>query len=270
MSKQSGQVIGTNMNLKRRIRFYQDRFIYASKIIIVIALWALFFTDHFTWARNLFKNILYEYSSEAGLNLGKVVISGRRNLASEEILTALSADVGTPILSIDLDKTQSLLQKNPWVQEVAIYRSLPDTIQISITEKIPVAIWQTANKLYIIDEKGSVLGNDKIMDFAHLPHVVGVNANIHANNLVKTLDINKEFAKKMLHAVRYGDRRWNLILEEGITVKMPEDKYFNEAFKYLLKIFSENKLFNQNFKHIDLRNQDKYFFEKNTYSKPRQ
>ena len=68
-------------------------------------------------------------------------------------------------------------------------------------------------------------------------------------------------AKKVVSAVRYGQRRWDLNLEQKINVKMPE-KGFQEAYDYLNSLNKEGKLFDQNYKVINLKDPSKYYMEK--------
>ncbi|MCZ6901826.1 MAG: cell division protein FtsQ, partial [Rickettsia endosymbiont of Ixodes persulcatus] len=66
---------------------------------------------------------------------------------------------------------------------------------------------------------------------------------------------------KTLAAVRLGDRRWDLNLKGNISIKLPE-KEFEEGLKYIYALNKANKLFNQNYKVLDLRDRNKYYIEK--------
>jgi cell division protein FtsQ len=91
--------------------------------------------------------------------------------------------------------------------------------------------------------------------------VVGIDANIHAVSLLEDLKQEPQILEKVVAAVRYGERRWNLVLKDDITVKMPE-RDFMKALKYLSKLHEKNKLFEQDYKIIDLRDGNKYYIEK--------
>ena len=256
-----------NINLRRKIKIYCDRSILCIKLLFVLFIYLICFTPYLNSVKHWVSGVVYEYTADANFVLENVVILGATNVKTSDIVQALNADVGTPILSIDLEKAKWLLEKNSWIKAVVVSRRLPKTICINIVEHKPIAIWQRDKKLYLVDEEGSVLDCDKIEKFADLLHVVGENANLHASTLLQSLSKEQELLKKISSAVRYGDRRWNLILEQDITVKMPEQKDFNVALEYLSKLLHENKLFDQDYKHIDLRIIDKYFFEKNTGDK---
>ena len=140
-------------------------------------------------------------------------------------------------------------------------RKLPNTLIIHITERIPIAIWQNQQKLTLIDYEGNIIDMNHIEDFKHLIHVVGSDANLYAENLIETLKTEPSLSSNVISAVRFGERRWNLILKQNITVRMPEID-FEKALHYLAKMHESGKLFDQDYKFLDLRDPSKYYIEK--------
>ena len=137
---------------------------------------------------------------------------------------------------------------------------MPNTLYINLLERTPIAIWQINGQFFLIDEDGYKITTN-IMPFPNLLHVVGSDANIYASKLIEDLSKYPELLKKVTSSVRYGDRRWNLNFEQDITVKMPETD-FEEALNYIVELNKAGKLFNQNYKTIDLRDASKYYIEK--------
>lgn len=250
-----------NIPLRRKIAILYTRLIFLLKILIFFLLYLLFFTKYFDHFKNEIAQNIYEITADMGLKLENVLIEGQINLPSEEILSSLNADVGTPILAINIRQVKNLLDKNHWVKTSAVERRLPNTIYIALLERIPIAIWQINKKIYLIDEEGFKITAQNVEKFSHLPYVVGIDANIYASKLIEDLSICKELFAKVTSAVRYGERRWNLSLEQNITVKMPENG-FSKAYEYLINLYQANKLFDQNYKTIDLRDPAKYYIEK--------
>jgi cell division protein FtsQ len=249
------------LSFRRRMRHWKDRTWLVSKILLMIFLYFLIFTKHPASLKEFLWETLYEYTSIMGANLDTVIIRGNKNLENNEVIECLDADVGTPVLSLDLKKIHSKLEGLKWVDHVSVRRSFPKTMEINIAEKEPIAIWQNDRRLSLIDIDGNIIVSDKIENFVNLLHVVGGNANIHAYSLKEELAKEKGILENVTAAVRFGDRRWNLILRQNITIKMPE-KGFAEALQYVAKLNKKGKLFDQNYKMLDLRNAEKYFIEK--------
>ena len=152
-------------------------------------------------------------------------------------------------------------KENSWIKNLSVMRRLPNTIVIHITERTPIAIWQHEKKLALIDFEGNIVDTNHIEDFPNLLQVVGSDANLYAEHLIENLQTEPSLVGSVVSAVRYGERRWNLILKQSITVKMPENN-FDKALHYLAKMHESSKLFDQNYKSLDLRDPSKYYVEK--------
>lgn len=261
-SKGKGRGGVSNITLKRRLGIYYWRVAFSTKITLIVFLSLFFFTNLFSNIKEGLYQEFYSKTAAVGLVLKNVVLQGQVNTPSKEIIEAIGVDKGHPILSIPIETIQQTLTDNPWVKTCIVERRLPDTLYIALFERKPIAIWQFNKKLYLIDEDGDRISNQKIENFPKLLHVVGEGGNVYVRNLLDDLSENPDLASKVHRAVRYGNRRWNLILDENIIVKMPEEGFKN-AYLYLEKLHKDNKLFGNNIKSIDLRLSDRYFYEKN-------
>ncbi|WP_425363705.1 cell division protein FtsQ/DivIB [Candidatus Tisiphia endosymbiont of Hybos culiciformis] len=260
-NKASNKKKKANIPLRRKLAVLYIRVVFFVKIALVILLSAFFFTSYFAPVRQEMIQNIYEFTSDIGFKLENVLIEGQYNTKEEDILATLNADKGTPILSLDMGAIKSNLEHNPWIRNVAIIeRRLPNTIYIRLIERVPIAIWQFNGKVFLIDEEGYKITNDIGM-FSNLLHVVGSDANIYTSKLIQDLARHPELAKKVVSSVRYGERRWDLNLEQGIIVKMPS-LGFDHALDYLAGLDMKNILFNQNYKTIDLRDSSKSYIEK--------
>ena len=245
--------------LRRKISLYSKRVLLSVKVLVLVSVIIFLFTNLFLTTKQKISRDFYILTGKMGFSLQKIIIQGNKNISGKEILSLLEIKYGTPILSINIRDIRKRLNQNSLVSDTLVVRRLPNILHIKISEKKPIAIWQFNQKLYLIDEEGSVINYKHISKFTNLLHVVGPDANVHAKQLIQ--ELNSELADRVKVAIRYGERRWNLVLDQDITIKMPE-KDFIDAWTYLTKLNSNDKLFNQNFKVIDLRDNHKYFFEK--------
>ena len=249
-----------NISLKRKVTIYYQRFILALKISILVLLVSFFFTDLFKTTNDNIRNFFYDFSARHGLIFKTLVIEVNKNVTTQDILGSLEADEGTPIFAVNISGVKDRLKNHIWVQEAIVERRLPSTIYIAIIERAPIAIWQFQQKLYLIDAEGNRISKYDKVGFEELINVVGQDANIYANSLLDELNHYPNLAAKVWSAVRQGQRRWDLKLEQGITVKMPEEE-FNKAYDYLHSLNKKNRLFGQDYKVLDLRDPKKYYLE---------
>ncbi|MCP5369788.1 MAG: FtsQ-type POTRA domain-containing protein [Rickettsiaceae bacterium] len=260
MRRKNATLKKQQISLKRKSwqLFYKIRL--GLKLLALTILLLIIFTSVFDKIINSVKDYFYNQSADYGLVLKKLIIEGNENISYEEILDAVSVKKGDPILKLNLYKIKERLESNKWVETAIIERQLPFDLYISIVEKTAIAIWQFQNNLYLIDDEGNRI-TPYTQDIKHdLLQVIGQDANIYAQSLIDELEQCRPIKDKVISAVRYGNRRWNLNLESGVVVKMPE-KNFKQGYKYLCKIYSAQKEFSQRYKMIDLRDINKVYFE---------
>ncbi|XVN40994.1 MAG: cell division protein FtsQ/DivIB [Rickettsia endosymbiont of Argas persicus] len=250
----------SNISLRRKLGLIYKKAILGLKIVLIIFICLFAFTKYFASLKTYLTTNLYRTTTQLGFKLENVIIEGQQNVDEPTILKVLNAKKGSPIFALNLEEIRNNLKRNKWIKEACVARRLPNTIYIKLFEREPIAIWQINNQLFLIDEEGYEISKN-IEPFPHLLHVVGEGANIYASKLVMELQKYPALMNKTLAAVRYGDRRWDLNLKSGINVKLPE-KNFEEALKYIDALNKANKLFNQNYKVLDLRDKNKYYIEK--------
>ena len=87
-----------------------------------------------------------------------------RHVKQEDLLQAQSELVHGNIFQLNLNQIQTRFEQIRWVREAHIRRIWPDTVQIQIHERHPVARW---NKNALLDEEGTLF-YEKVDDT--LPH----------------------------------------------------------------------------------------------------
>ena len=199
---------------------------------------------------------LYAASADVGLKLANVHVIGRTRTERTAILEAVDLKQGEPILALDLYAARERLEALPWVMEATVERRLPDLIYVTLVERKAMAIWQLDGSLSVVDQAGEVIPDAKAEDFAGLPLIVGPGAAAAAEGLFVMLATDPELAAKVTAAVRVGERRWNLRIEPGIDVRLPEEGTL-EAWQILGRLDREKSLLSRDVVVIDLRQPDR-------------
>ncbi|MDX1917334.1 MAG: FtsQ-type POTRA domain-containing protein [Rickettsiaceae bacterium] len=247
-----------NIAYKRRSQIFWARVSLGLKISVLVIFLLIVISKKIEIISELFAPKISEYLNNYGFALENVIITGQNNIKNEEILNALNADRGTPIFSMNLREIRQEIESNPWIKSAIIERKIPSTIIVHIKEREPIAIWQLNKELFVVDRDGEILKNLVSSKYPNLLHVVGDDANIYVSKLIEDISTNPLLAKKIVNAVRYGQRRWDLNFSGNLNVKMPQDNFL-KAYQYLVELDKENKLFNQKIKSIDLRDIDKTY-----------
>ena len=97
-------------------------------------------------------------------------------------------------------------------------------------------------------------------EFSTLPLVVGSGAPEQASSLFAVLENEPELARKVIAAVRVGNRRWDLEFENGLRLKLPEKtKAYGplEAWAAFAKLEQEKGVLMMDVAIVDLRLADR-------------
>jgi cell division protein FtsQ len=191
-----------------------------------------------------------------GLAVAEIEVEGRAMTTREAILRAVGAERGTPILAISPAQAKAQLETLPWVRSAAVERLLPDTLHIALVERVPLAFWQRQGKLVLIDRDGTVITGDRLERFPGLIVTVGEDAPRHAAALLDMLATEPEIAGRVVAAIRIGGRRWNLHLDNGIDVQLPEEKP-QDAWAQLAQLERSSRLLARDVQVVDMRLPDR-------------
>lgn len=188
----------------------------------------------------------------AGLTLDEVYVAGRRRTPREAILEALGVARGDPLVTFDPAAARRRVEALGWVREAAVERRFPDTVFVRLTERVPLALWQRKGRLFVVDGEGVVIDGARVERFARLPLVVGDEAARHAADLLAVMASEPGLRARIAAAVRVGGRRWNLRLDNGIEVQLPEQGVA-AAWRRLAEYDRRHRLLARKITVVDLR-----------------
>jgi cell division septal protein FtsQ len=95
--------------------------------------------------------------SASMLRVRRIAVHGNVRLSAGEVQALVEGVRGTSILTADLSAYRRKLRESPWVEEVALRRVLPSTIEIFVRERQPVGLCRLGTQLYLIDRRGTVI-----------------------------------------------------------------------------------------------------------------
>jgi cell division protein FtsQ len=206
-------------------------------------------------------------SAQAGLAVNDVVVQGRGRTSGDAILAALGAARGTPMLAVSPSVAKTRLEALPWIRAASVERILPDTLYVQVTERQPLALWQRKGKLQLIDRDGAVVAVPSLDEFADLIILVGDDAPKAAPPLLEMLASEPALRSHVTAAVRVGGRRWNLKLDSGMAVELPEDNV-GAAWHQLAQLDRTDGLLKRDILKVDLRLPDRLVLQVPEVAKP--
>lgn len=196
-------------------------------------------------------------SARMGFSVRQVLLQGRRETSREQVLAALKVKRGQPIFAFDPHRAKARLEALPWVYAASVERRPPDTVLVELMERTPMALWQSDGRLALVDHEGVIIQDHPPARFANLPVIVGEDAPAHAQALLDILGNEPALYERVQAMARVGGRRWDLRLDNGIDVRLPEQGV-DRAWARLAEAERRERLLARDVDMIDLRVPDRF------------
>ena len=191
-----------------------------------------------------------------GFAITTYALSGQKELSQDDILAAAGVTTGSSLLLVDVEAARAQLKTNPWIADATVQKLYPGRLQITVTERRPLALWQKDGKVAVIAEDGTVLEPSVARRFAFMPLVVGAGAERRAKDFLALLDRYPDIRDAVRASVLVAERRWNLRLKNGVDVRLPENDV-DKALASLAALDHEKKLLSRDITAVDMRLPDR-------------
>lgn len=199
-------------------------------------------------------------SSLIGLAADDISIAGLDQHDAHEVLTILRVKPGTSLLGFDADAARQALEKLPWVKSATVSREYPNMLRATVVERHAIALWQNGSNVDLIDETGANMGTPFMSNPGQFLLVTGEGANLAAAELINQMSAIPELKQRVSAAARVGARRWNLYLDTGVKLALPEVGV-EEALKTAWGLEQTQALFSKGVAVVDLRLQGQVGFQ---------
>ena len=178
--------------------------------------------------------------------------------ASAPVDKALRAmlPVDLPASSFDIDLTALRLQVMALdaVETVELRIKPGGILSAQVTERQPALLWRHRRGIDILDAAGhrvaSVTSRDMRRD---LPLIAGQGADLAAPEAMQLIDAAGRILPRVRGLVRRGERRWDVVLDRGQRIMLPEEGAVL-ALQKLLARYRDMDLLGRDISVIDLRN----------------
>src|SRR4051812_17287948 len=145
-------------------------------------------------------------------------------VVTDELKRAADATGGNnaPQALVDVSAIRNRLLQFGWVKDARVSRRLPDALAIDIVERSPAALWQNRGQLALIDSEGVVLDRVPVDKMPDLPLLIGPGANGEEQQLERLINAVPTLKPQLASATWVGGRRWDLNLQSGESLALPE------------------------------------------------
>jgi cell division protein FtsQ len=210
---------------------------------------------------------LYSLTVRLGFGLQDVTIVGREAIDRDALLATLQVERGMPILALDRQDMVARLRTLPWLEAATVERHLPGTLRINLTERQPLARWQHQNQIKLLDVHGATINGVAAKDFMELPLLVGAGAPEEAADFLAAIEEFPAIRKAFRAAIRVGERRWDMQLEPGVTIRLPQGQELL-GLKRLATLMNDPQILQRDITAVDLRYPDRLILERPLETRP--
>lgn len=195
-------------------------------------------------------------TARTGFAIDEIRVSGNRETSEIDIFDRVGLDGWTSLVGFDPEAARQRITSLPWVEAAAVRKVYPSTLEVKVVERAPFAIWQQGSRLSLIEKDGAVIAPLSGAHHLGLPLVVGSGAAQTASSFLARLAAFPELAGRVKGYVRVSERRWDLRLDNGVTVRLPEHGAV-AALRELAAMDKEQGLLSRDIEVVDMRLADR-------------
>lgn len=195
-------------------------------------------------------------TASLGFDVHSVTISGHRYMQERDILDVLGLSPGVSLMTFNVASAQQTLLREPWVKSASVRKIYPGKLQIKLIERAPFAVWQRGRIVSIVDRDGLVLDDFNEELHGNLPIVVGHGAQRKGAEFLAMMDEFPALRSRVRASMLHSQRRWDILLDNAITVKLPEEGV-RDALVQLLVLDEEKSILSKDLVSVDMRLPDR-------------
>lgn len=195
-------------------------------------------------------------TASLGFDVHSVTISGHRYMQERDILDILGLSPGVSLMTFNVASAQETLLREPWVKSASVRKIYPGKLQIKLSERVPFAVWQRGSIVSIVDRDGLVLDDFNEELHGSLPIVVGHGAQRKGAEFLAMMDEFPALRSRVRASMLHSQRRWDILLDNAITVKLPEEGV-RDALVQLLVFDEEKSILSKDLVSVDMRLPDR-------------
>jgi len=155
--------------------------------------------------------------------VGTVAVSGAGALSAEAVAALLPDDLPKSSFDIDLDALRAALEQVPAVARADLRIVSGGVLQVQVAERVPAALWRGPGGLVLLDGAGRPLAfaADRAA-YPALPLMAGEGAGEAVAEAMALWAAAAPVAHRVRGLVRMGARRWDVVLDRGQRILLPE------------------------------------------------
>lgn len=181
-------------------------------------------------------------------------IDGASPPVADAIRAMVPADLPVSSFKLDLDGFRDAIAAMDAVADVSVKLKAGGVLGVTVTERKPAVLWRTEAGLEMLDATGHRVAT--LLERAarpDLPVVTGAGAEDAVPEALAVLSAARPILAHVRGLVRVGDRRWDMVMDRGQRIMLPEDRPV-DAIEEVIALDKAEDMLARDLTAIDLRN----------------
>ncbi|MGB3178055.1 MAG: cell division protein FtsQ/DivIB [Albidovulum sp.] len=186
-----------------------------------------------------------------------MAIDGASAPVAEAVRAMLPVTLPASSFKLDLEATRASIAQIDAVASAELHVRKGGILQVTITERQPAMLWRSVRGLEMLDPTGHRVAT--LLDRAarpDLPVIAGEGADAHVPEALEILAATRPIANRIRGLVFVGERRWDLVLDRGQRVMLPEIDPV-PALQRLIALDTAQDMLGRDLTVVDIRNPDR-------------
>ncbi|WP_343231146.1 cell division protein FtsQ/DivIB [Thalassovita aquimarina] len=182
-----------------------------------------------------------------------MAIDGAGTSVAEDIREITPIDFPVSSFDLDLDNMRATIAELPAVRDVSIRVRPGGVLQVDVVERVPAILWRDADGVALLDEHGFYVRQAGARaDHAELPLIAGDGADRAVPEALALFRAAGPLRTRLRGLVRIGERRWDLVLDRGQRILLPENQPV-QALERVIALHQAQDVMARDLAMVDMR-----------------
>lgn len=212
--------------------------------LLAVALWLNFSNeDRRDALREMYDTIYLSIIERPEFMVNVMSVSGASDTLTDDIREVLPIDLPVSSFALDLDQVHEMVMGLGPVKDVVVRVQSGGVLEINVMERTPAFLWRRANGLELLDETGAFVRQAVTrLDYPHLPLIAGEEADTQIETAQSILVAAAPLHDRLRGLVFIGGRRFDVILDGGQIIRLPEQDPVSALERAIMLDYSEQLL----------------------------
>jgi cell division protein FtsQ len=234
---------------------WRAAFRFGLPIVLVFGIGAIYLQNDARRAElaQTFVDLRTDFQARPEFRVSLISVEGASPELAEAIRAKLDLTLPQSSFDINLEAARQRVEGLDAVEIAQIAVRTGGILQVDITERTPVMLWRTADRIDMLDASGHrVASLAARSDRPDLPLIAGEGANTVAEEALAVLAAASPLEGRIRGLVRISDRRWDIVLDRDQRILLPAENPV-AAIERLLVLDQAQDILARDVAAVDLR-----------------